>query len=79
MANTHIEVKKNSNENGANLLRRFTRRMQESGILIKVKSKRYNERALSKLKQKTVALKRINRRKDMDKLRKLGKLVERER
>ncbi len=79
MARTHIEVKKNNNENGVSLLRRFTRRMQESGILMKVKSKRYSERSLSKLKLKTVALKRINRRKDMEKLRKLGKLVERER
>ena len=49
---TVIEVKKNTNENNMNLVRRFTRKVQESGIIQKVKSKRYNERAESKVKTK---------------------------
>ena len=74
MAKTVIEVKKNPNENNASVLRRFSRRIQESGIIQKVKGSRYNERKESKLKVKKSALKRMGRRKEIEKLRKLGKV-----
>ncbi len=74
MAKTVIEVKKNNNENNASVLRRFSRRIQESGIIHKVKNSRYNERKESKLKVKKSALKRMGRRKEIEKLRKLGKI-----
>lgn len=70
---TVIEVKKNTNENNMNLIRRFSRKVLESGIIQKVKSKRYNERAPSKVKVKIATLKKINRRKALEKLQKLGK------
>jgi ribosomal protein S21 len=70
---TVIEVKKNVNENNMNLLRRFGRKVIEAGIIRKVKSKRYNERAPSKVKTKAATLKRINRRKVQAKLEKMGK------
>ena len=70
---TVAEVKKNANENNMNLLRRFGRKVIESGIIRKVKSKRYNERAQSKVKTKIATLKRIERRKVQEKLEKLGK------
>lgn len=70
---TVIEVKKNTNENNMNLIRRFSRKVLESGIIQKVKSKRYNERAPSKVKVKIATLKKINRRKNLEKLQKLGK------
>lgn len=75
MANTVIEVKKNSNENNSSVLRRFSRRITESGIIRKVKGARYNLRKESKLKAKKSALKRMERRKEIEKLRKLGKMV----
>jgi ribosomal protein S21 len=75
MAKTVIEVKKNSNENNSSILRRFSRRIQESGIIRKVKGARYNLRKESKLKVKKSALKRIDRRKEIEKLRKLGKMA----
>ena len=74
MAKTVIEVRKNPNENNASVLRRFSRRMQESNIIQKVKGHRYNERKESKLKVKKSALKRMGRRKANEKLRKLGKI-----
>lgn len=74
MAKTVIEVKKNPNENNASLLRRFSRKIQESNIIQKVKGNRYNERKESKLKIKKGTLKRLARRKENDKLRKLGKI-----
>ena len=70
---TVIEVKKNLNENNTNLLRRFGRKVIEAGIIRKVKSKRYNERAQSKVKTKVATLKRIARRKVQEKLEKMGK------
>lgn len=70
---TVIEVKKNTNESNMNLVRRFSRKVQESGIIQKVKSKRYNERSLSKLKTKHATLKRLARRKTHEKLLKMGK------
>ncbi len=70
---TVIEVKKNTNENNMSLIRRFTRKVQESGIIQKVKSKRYNKRTESKVKTKIATLKRINRKKALEKLQKLGK------
>ncbi len=75
MANTVIEVKKNPNENNGGLLRRFSRRIQESGIIRKVKGARYNLRKESKLKAKNSALKRMSKKREIEHLRKLGKAV----
>ena len=75
MAKTLIEIKKNPNENNASVLRRFSRKIQESGIIRKVKGDRYNVRKESKLKVKKSTLKRMARRKEVERLRKLGKMV----
>ena len=74
MAKTVIEVNKNGNENNASILRRFSRRIQESNIIQKVKGSRYNKRKESKLKIKKGTLKHLERRKEIEKLRKLGKI-----
>lgn len=74
MAKTVIEVNKNGNENNASVLRRFSRRIQESYIIQKVKGSRYNKRKESKLKVKKATLKHLERRKETEKLRKLGKI-----
>ena len=75
MAKTVIEVRKNPNENNSSVLRRFSRKIQESGIVRKVKAARYNLRKESKLKVKNSALKRMSRRLEIEKLKKLGKMV----
>jgi ribosomal protein S21 len=72
----NIEVTKNPNENTMNLLRRFTRRVQGSGILPRVRSIRYRVRALSEFKKKKAALRKIERRAEFDELYKLGKIEE---
>ena len=71
-----IEVKKNPNETNTALLRRFSRQIQESGIIRKIKKIRYSKRAESKLTQKKSALKRIVKRKERERLIKLGKIGE---
>ena len=74
MATTNIKIEKNAHENQSSVIRRFSRKMQESGIIPKVKGSRYSDRGLSKLSQKTVALRRITRRKEVERLKKLGKM-----
>ena len=69
-----VEVIKSNNETPASLIRRFTKRVQESGVVRRAKSLRYNERSKSAYKKKAGALKRIANRKEKDKLRRLGKL-----
>lgn len=79
MSKTIIEVKKNTNENNANLLRRFSRRVMESGVVSHVKTNRYNDRGTSKLSEKEMTLRRLQHRKDVEKLKKLGKIVDKKR
>ena len=43
---TNVSVDKHQNESGSSVLRRFTKRVQESGVLNKVRSIRYSDRAL---------------------------------
>ena len=74
MARTVVEVKRNQNENNASVLRRFSRRVQESSIIPNVKNSRYSERKESKLKIKKSALRNLARRKEIERLRKLGKI-----
>ena len=74
MAKTVIEIRRSGTENNASVLRRFSRRVQESGIIHKVKNSRYNERKESKLKIKKSALKRIEKRLEIERLRKMGRL-----
>lgn len=70
------EVKKQGNESGAALVRRFTKRVQGTKALMKVREERYFSRKLSKLKTKRRALVSIDKRKSYDRLKKLGKIVE---
>lgn len=69
-----LEVKKKQKESVGALLRRFSRVVQQSGMLIRVRSLQYHTRAKSKRVRKVEALKRIVWRKNMDRLRKLGKI-----
>ena len=78
MSKTVIEIKKNSNENNASLLRRISRKVMDSGIIMTVKKNRYNERETSKLSLKVTKLRRLTRHKEVEKLKKLGKMKERE-
>lgn len=73
MSKVVVEVNKNGNESSTNLVRRFSRKVQETGIIQKVKGKRYNTRALSKLSIKRGKLKKIAKAKEFEKLYKLGK------
>lgn len=74
MSKAQVEVVKNGAESSATLLRRFQRKVQESAIIPKVRGKRYNERPKSKLQTKKSTIKRLARRVETEKLKKLGKI-----
>ena len=73
-AKIKIQVKKNPNETNPSLVRRFSRRIQESGNLRQAKSLRYNKRPLSKFNLKKSALHKVAKRKEYERLKKLGKV-----
>ncbi len=70
----NIQVEKNSNENNLSLLRRFTKRVQGSGILNRVRGIRYYERTKSTYTTKKIALKKLRSREANDLGIKLGKI-----
>ena len=71
-----IEVRKNGNETSASLIRRFTKRVQGSGILRAARSRRYKERAKSEYVKRKFTLQRLERTKKYEQLKKLGKIKE---
>ncbi|MFA6459272.1 MAG: hypothetical protein WCV79_02675 [Candidatus Paceibacterota bacterium] len=69
----NVEVTRNSNENSLGALRRFSRKVQGSGVIPRVRSLRFSGRTQSPYKVKQRALKLLNRRAEMAELVKLGK------
>jgi len=72
----NIEVTKGPNENNLSVLRRFQKRVQGAGILMKVRSKRYSERAKSENVKRAKTLAYLKKRDHTNELLKLGKLNE---
>ena len=73
--NVNVEVVRNANETTASLIRRFTKRVQGSGVLPRVRSLRYSARPETKLIRKKKTLKRIARQAVTAELEKLGKVT----
>jgi ribosomal protein S21 len=73
---TNVEVEKNNNESSANVIRRFTKRVQGAGIVPKVRGGRYFSRSKSRNVQRTAKLKKLEKREAYEKLVKLGKVQE---
>lgn len=71
-----IEVRKRDNESSESLLRRFSRRVQQSGVLIRAKKRRFYEPPKSKREMRSDALRRQVIRDQREILRKMGKLEE---
>lgn len=73
---TNVEVTKNNNESSANVIRRFTKRVQGAGIIPKVRSGRYFTRIKSRNVQRFAKLKKLDKRDTYEKMVKLGKVQE---
>ena len=69
-----LEVKKQNRENNQSLLRRFSRGMQQSGILLRAKKGRFMQRVKSEDMKKKSALRRLVKRAEYERLKKLGEI-----
>ncbi len=70
----NVEVEKNQAESTANLVRRFTKRIQGAGIVQKVRTLRYFKRDKSENVHRKSKLLRLKRQKTYETLLKLGKI-----
>jgi hypothetical protein len=77
MSNVNVEVKKNTSENSLSLIRRFQKRVQESGVLPRVRSIRYSDRDPSALRTKRAKLKKLTNLAKYEHDKKMGKVIER--
>ena len=73
-----VEVRRKEGETSAAMLRRFTRRVQLSGVLIRSRQTKFYRPKPKKRLVRERALRRIKRLKEREKLEKLGKLKKEE-
>ena len=69
-----VEVKRKDNESFESLLRRFNRKIQQSGVLIRARKTRFFEPAKSRNILRENAQRRAVNREKREELKKLGKL-----
>ncbi len=73
----NAEVTKADNETPVNLVRRFSKRVQGSGLIQTMRARRYHARIKSREVRRKQTLKVIKRREEVQELIKLGKMMER--
>jgi ribosomal protein S21 len=73
----NVQIEKNNNESSANVIRRFTKRVQGAGIIPRVRKNRYHTRTKSENVQKTARLKKLVKKVTYETQLKLGKIQER--
>ena len=73
-----VEVRRKSGESTAAMIRRFTRRVQKSGILLRARKERFYKPRLKKRQLREKALRRAKATRKREWLLKLGKLPEEE-
>ena len=71
-----VEVRKRENETIPAMLRRFTRRVQLSGVLINARKHHFYAPKPKKRFLRERALRRVIKIKAMERMKKLGKLIE---
>ena len=75
---TNVQVEKNQNESSANVIRRFTKRMQNAGVIQRVRKIRYRSRIKSENVRREARLKKLVKKTEFEKQLKLGKVQERQ-
>lgn len=69
-----LEIKKQSRETPQGLIRRFTRSVKKSGILVRARKGQYRQRQKSRQLKKRSALRREVLRKRYEQLKKIGNI-----
>lgn len=70
-----VEVKKKDNESFENLLRRFNRKIQQSGVLVRARKTRFFAPKKSRNLERASARRRAELREVREELKKLGKPI----
>lgn len=70
----NVKIAKSDKGDAGILLKRFQKKMQESGVVPKVKSRKFSARSMSKLKLKKDKLVKLEAAKKYEHLKKMGKL-----
>jgi len=70
-----VEVKRKDNESFENLLRRFNRKVQQSGVLIRARKTRFFEPGKSRNLVRTAAQRRAEMKVVREELKKIGKPI----
>ncbi|MEX0930665.1 MAG: hypothetical protein WDZ68_00040 [Candidatus Paceibacterota bacterium] len=70
----NVQVEKNQNESSANVIRRFTKRVQNAGIIRRLRGIRYHTRVKSSNVRKEGRLKKLDKKVKYDKMYKMGKI-----
>ncbi len=70
-----LEVRRQDHETTQSLLRRFSRRVQQSGILYRARKVRYNARPKSKGARKRAALRKQELKIEYERLKKMGEML----
>ncbi|EKE20659.1 MAG: hypothetical protein ACD_7C00509G0016 [uncultured bacterium] len=68
-----IQVRKKDRESSESLIRRFSRRIQQSGVLMLARKSRFQSSKKTKIKQRKEAMYKVKIRKEIDKLKKLDR------
>ena len=68
-----VEVKKKDNESFESLLRRFNRKIQQSGVLVRARKIRFFESPKSRNLQKVTARRRSQIKAQKEELKRMGK------
>ena len=76
---TNVDVKKTKKDNNMGLLRKFSRKMKQSGVLRKKRSLRYFDRVVSDFRKKSEKLTKLELKKNYEKKEKMGTLKPRKR
>lgn len=67
-----IEVRKKDGDSPNAILYNFTRRVKRSGILKEVRSRKYHDRPMSRIKRRVSAIHREEKKADIERQKKLG-------
>lgn len=69
-----IEIKKKDGDNPNTLLFNFTKKVKRSGILREMRKRKYHARPTSRIKRRLSAIHRDEKKKELDRMKKLGLL-----
>lgn len=73
MKTAKIEIKRREGESASSFLYRFTKKIQQSGVLREAKKRKFKKRGINKNKRRAAALYCDTKKKEFIKAKKLGR------